>query len=283
VGLTPDGGRLPAGALEHLETGIRQGLSVVSGLHTWLSEDARLAELARRHHVQLLDIRKSPPRDALHFFSGRIEEVAAMRVAVLGTDSAVGKRTTAWMLVDAFREAGLRASLVGTGQTAWLQGARHSVIMDAIVNDFVTGEIENAVYQAWKEENAQVLVVEGQGSLLNPAYPGGFEILAAARPHAVVLQHAPARRHYDGFPDYPLHPLDMQILAIELVGGAPVVAVTVNHEGLSTEEVEVVCTRITCASGLVAVDPLLHGMERVREVLSFLTDGESTTSLGAPA
>ena len=42
---------------------------------------------------------------------------------------------------------------------------------------------------------------------MNPAYPGGFEILAAGRPDVVVLQHAPARAEYDGFPGHAMHPL----------------------------------------------------------------------------
>ena len=107
------------------------------------------------------------------------------RIAVLGTDSAVGKRTTAWLLVDAFRKAGLGAELVGTGQTAWLQGARYSLMLDSLVSDFMAGEIEHAVWSCWKESRAEVIVLEGQGSLMNPAYPGGFELLAAGRPHAV--------------------------------------------------------------------------------------------------
>ena len=95
-------------------------------------------------------------------------------MAVLGTDSAVGKRTTAWLLVDAWRAAGLKTELVGTGQTAWLQGARQSLILDSLINDFVAGEIEHAVWSCWHDNGAEVIVLEGQGSLMNPAYPGGL-------------------------------------------------------------------------------------------------------------
>ena len=97
------------------------------------------------------DVRKPPPRDKLHFFSGKIEEVTSLKIAVLGTDSAIGKRTTAWLLVKGLEKAGYRAQMVGTGQTAWMQGAAYSLILDSIVNDFVSGEIEHAVWSAWKE------------------------------------------------------------------------------------------------------------------------------------
>jgi uncharacterized NAD-dependent epimerase/dehydratase family protein len=94
---------------------------------------------------------------------------------------------------------------------------------------------------------------------MNPAYPGGFEILAAGRPDLVVLQHAPARRDYDGFPGYRLHPLPYQIQAIELLSGKPVVAITVNHEGMAPEDVPQACAAITRETGLPAFDVLRDG------------------------
>ena len=93
---------------------------------------------------------------------------------------------------------GTSTELIGTGQTAWMQGVRYGIILDSLVNDFVSGEIEHAVWRAWQEVRPAVIILEGQGSLMNPAYPGGFELLAAGRPDVVVLQHAPGRRDYDG-------------------------------------------------------------------------------------
>ncbi len=267
MGLAPDGGRLPPFALQDIETALSEGLDVVSGLHDFLGDNPVLAALAAKHGAQIVDVRRPPDRDKLHFFSGVIDQVRSFRVAVLGTDSAVGKRTTAWMLVDAFRAAGLSAELVGTGQTAWLQGASHAVVLDSIINDFVAGELENAVFSAWQAARPSVIVVEGQGSLLNPAYPGGFELLAATRPHVVVVQHAPARKVYDGFPDFPLHPLDKQIAAIEMISDRPVVAVTVNGEGLRPDEVSEVCRRIEQQTGLVTTAPLRDGVRRVVDAL----------------
>jgi len=267
VGLAPDGGRLGAAAREDVKRAIRAGLNVDCGLHDFLSEDGEITALALARGVAIRDVRKTPPREALHFFSGKIEEVTSFRVALLGTDSAVGKRTTAWVLVDALRAAGHPAELVGTGQTAWMQGARHGIVLDSLINDFVSGEIEHAVWSTWRESSPDAIVIEGQGSLMNPAYPGGFEILAAGRPHAVVLQHAPARKEYDGFPGYALHPLDRQIQAVELISGRPVVAVTVNHEGLGPDEIGPACAEIERATGLPAVDVLVEGAGRLVQVL----------------
>ena len=268
IGLAPDGGRLPAEARRVVLDAIRHGLHVVSGLHDFLSDDAELAAAAAEADVTLLDIRRPPPRSELHFFSGVIDQVESVRVALLGTDSAVGKRTTAWLLVEALRAAGYTAELIGTGQTSWLQGARYSLVLDSLVNDFVSGEIEHAIWRAWSEVRPDVLVLEGQGSLLNPAYPGGYELLAAGRPQAVVLQHAPGRREYDGFPGYPLHPLRQQVQAIELVSSRPVVAVTVNGEGLDESAARRACDAISAELDVPAVEPLREGVGAVLEALN---------------
>jgi len=267
IGLAPDGGRLPGPARSAVLTAIRAGLGVDSGLHDFLSEDPELRELAAAHGVRLRDVRKPPPRDELHFFSGKIEQVQAYRVAMLGTDSAVGKRTTAWVLTDALAAAGCRAEMIGTGQTAWMQGVGWGLVLDSLVNDFVSGEIEHAIWSCWTAARPDVLVLEGQGSLMNPAYPGGHELLAAGRPHAVVLQHAPARREYDGFPGYPLHPLARQIEAIELLSDRPVIAVTVNHEGLTAAQALEACARIRAETGRPAVDVLLSGADELAALI----------------
>ncbi|MFN8177999.1 MAG: DUF1611 domain-containing protein [bacterium] len=259
VGLAPDGGRLSATARADVKRAIEAGLNVDCGLHDFLTEDPEMVRLAAAKAVTLRDVRKPPPRSELHFWSGKIEQVDSVRIAVLGTDSAVGKRTTAWVLVDALEASGRSAVLAGTGQTAWLQGAEYSILLDALVNDFLTGEIEHMVWRAWSERHPDVIVIEGQGSLMNPAYPGGYEILAAARPHLVVLQHAPARKEYDGFPGYPIQPITEQIRAIETVSGRPVAAITVNHEHLTPAEAEAACRTLRKETGLPAHDVLLEG------------------------
>jgi len=267
VGLAPDGGRLSPAARADVKEAIRSGLNVDCGLHDYLSEDPEMAALAAEHHVHIRDVRKPPLPGQLHFFSGKIEQVASLKVAILGTDSAVGKRTTAWILLEAIRQRGHSAELVGTGQTAWMQGVRYGIILDSLINDFLTGEIEHAVWTAWDQAHPDVILIEGQGGLLNPAYPGGYEILAAGRPDVIVLQHAPARKEYDGFPGYPIQPLAHQIKALEIISGKPVAAVTVNHENLSPDHIPVACAEITRRTGLPAFDILVDGAAGLARVL----------------
>ena len=268
VGLAPDGGRLTATARKDVASAISLGLNVDCGLHDYLDEDPEMKKLAAKYGIKIRDIRQPPPINQLHFFSGQIEAVQSFKIAVLGTDSAIGKRTTAWLMVNGLKQSGVSAEMIGTGQTAWMQGARYGVIMDSLVNDFVAGEIEHAVWRAWNENKPEVIVIEGQGSLMNPAYPGGFEILAAGRPDVIVLQHAPARREYDGVPGYPIQPLAQQIRVIELLAGKPVVAVTINHEDLSSDQVPLVCSAIKQVVGLPAFDVLHDGPQDLVALLA---------------
>lgn len=267
IGLAPDGGRLTPLAKSSVKEALEMGWNVDSGLHDFLSKDKIIAKLADECNCKIRDVRMTPERDKLHFFTGDIEKVNCLKLAVLGTDSALGKRTTAWILVHGFRNAGLKAEMIGTGQTAWMQGAKYSMILDSCINDFVSGEIEHAIVSAWKNENPDVVIIEGQGSLMNPAYPGGFEILAAGRPDYVIMQHAPRRLEYDGFPGYKLHSLKEQINAIEVISGKKVIAVTVNHELMTEEEILPACKAITKETGLPAFDVLTHGAEELIKIL----------------
>ena len=123
------------------------------------------------------------------------------------------------------------------------------------------------MHEAWKNENPDVIILEGQGSLMNPAYPGGFELLAAGRPDYVILQHAPTRLEYDGFPGYPMHPLTQQIQAIELISGKKVIAITVNHEGMEPKDIPEACKKITRETGLPAVDVLRDGPDGLLQTI----------------
>ena len=267
VGLAPDGGRLSESARDDVKKAIAAGMNIDCGLHDYLSEDDEISALANKHNVNIRDIRKPLTVDQLHFFSGKIEQVTSLKIALLGTDSAVGKRTTARIITESLNQAGIATEMIGTGQTSWMQGARYNVVFDSLINDFVSGEIEHAVWSAWHDNKPQVIMIEGQGSLMNPAYPGGFEILAAGRPDIIILQHAPARKEYDGFPGYLIHPLAKQLQVAEMLSGKPVVAIAVNHENIERENIKSVCEAVTMTTGLPAFDVLTQGSDGVIGVI----------------
>jgi uncharacterized NAD-dependent epimerase/dehydratase family protein len=267
LGISPEGGRLPDEALQPIVSALKAKLNIISGLHDFLSDDEYLVKLASNHGCDITDIRKPPDRNALHFFSGKIEKVKCPRIAILGTDSAIGKRTTAWCLTQAFRKVGFKVEMIGTGQTAWLQGAKYSIVTDSLVNDFVAGEIEHAIHEAWINEKPDLLILEGQGSLLNPAYPGGLELIAAGRPDYIILQHAPRRKYYNGFSAYPIQEIQRQIAAIEILSGKKVIAITISHEGMSEKEIKNECRKIVKETGLPAFDILEHGATKLMELV----------------
>lgn len=269
-GVATDGGVLPEHMKGDMLHAVESGLHIDCGLHYFLSEDPDFVSAAHKSGSIIRDVRKTPARKDLHAYTGRIKEVESFRIALLGTDSSVGKRTTAWKLVDAFNARGITAEFIGTGQTAWLQGCEYGVIMDSLINDFVAGEIEHAILQAWDEKKPKVMVIEGQGSLMNPLYPGGFEILSAGQPHAVVLQHAPMRVDYDGLENTPIHPLETQIEAIRLLSGKPVAAITINHEQMNEDQIDSWCEKIAEQTGLPTKDALLHDLSEIVDALEEL-------------
>ncbi len=267
VGVATHGGVLPPALRPAIRRALSLGINVDSGLHELLGDDPEFSAVAGASRARIRDVRRTPPREAMHPFTGAILEVTSVRLAVLGTDSGVGKRTTSVRLVQGLNAAGSRAVLVGTGQTSWMQGVRYGLILDSLVNDFVSGEIEHQVLRAFREEHPDLIVVEGQGCLTHPAYPGGFEILAGARPDAVILQHAPARAHYDGFPDFPLAGVEREMEIIGLLSGRPVVAIALNHEGLKPEEARSRAAAYSERHGIPCCDPLRDGVGPILEEL----------------
>lgn len=260
VGIATDGGFLEDSVKEAVLEAMEAGLNVDSGLHEFISDLPAAQKYMQSHNIEVRDIRK-PPQRRMHAFTGQIESVKSIRIATMGTDSAIGKRTTAWILVQALRRAGKSAEMIGTGQTAWMQGARYGIILDSLLNDYISGELEHAICRAWEETKMEFAVIEGQGSLMNPGYPGGFEILAAGRPHGIIMQHAPGRKEYDGFPGYPIDSLEDQIHIAEFLSRKPVIAVTLNHEGIPRDQIDAACRDLEQSCGRPVVDPLYHGLD----------------------
>jgi uncharacterized NAD-dependent epimerase/dehydratase family protein len=262
IGVATAGGRLPENYKPIIKEAIRRGLTIVSGLHEFLSEDPEFSRLSKKYKTNIIDVRKIF-RDMKIFYTGEIESVKSLRIVVLGTDSAIGKRTTAVMLMEELNRLGVKTVFIGTGQTAWMQGAKYGIVLDAMINDFITGGLEHEIVRAYREERPDVIIVPGQGSLLHPVFPGSYEILALVRPDIVILQHAPGRKHLDGFPQYPMPDIERYISLIELITGRKLYTITINHENMSPGEVEELVNSYEEKYGVIACDPVLHGVSKI--------------------
>ncbi|MFQ6616800.1 MAG: DUF1611 domain-containing protein [Fidelibacterota bacterium] len=201
IGTAPPGGRLPESWRSTVRQALKKKLRIVSGLHTFLSDDEEFASLARKNHTSLIDLRK-PPK-TLPFSKGSWRWRKTPVVLTVGTDCDTGKMTTAWEIKTRLEEAGKRVSFVGTGQTGILLGG-FGVAVDAVVSDFVAGAIEDQIDKA--DSNTDVIMVEGQGSLTHMAYSGvTLGLLHGAMPDMMILCHEPGRR-LDTF-DHPMRPV----------------------------------------------------------------------------
>jgi uncharacterized NAD-dependent epimerase/dehydratase family protein len=243
------------------------GMNVVNGLHEFLNDDPEFAAAAAAHKVTILDVRRPRDKKNLRMFSGHISTVTCPRIAVLGTDSAVGKRTTAEILVRSLRSRGIKAVMVGTGQTALIQGARYGVALDAIPCQFCSGEMEAAVVEAFEGERPDVIIVEGQGALSHPAYLSSTYILRGSRPHAVILQHAPARRWLGDFPDLPMPTAESEIDLIQTFADTKVIGMTINHEGMTDAEVTEAIKLYQRELGLPVTDALTRSPDRLLDMV----------------
>ncbi len=266
-GMAPSSGLLSPNERSIVLEAIRLGMNVVNGLHEFLNEDSEFAEACLATGVEILDVRRPRPKKDLRMFSGRINEVTCPRIAVLGTDGAIGKRTTATILTRALNDHGLKAVMVGTGQTGIIQGARYGIALDAIPCQYCSGEMEAVVVEAFEGEDPDVIIVEGQGALSHPAYLSSSFILRGSRPDGVVLQHAPGRSHLGDFPQVPMPTPASEINLIQTFAHTKVIGLTINHENMTETEVSAAITLYELELGITATDALTRPPARLVEMV----------------
>jgi len=279
VGVATHGGRLLPELHTLILDAVDKGLGIVNGLHDTTADDAEVAAAARGRGVELIDLRRSKPRPALHFWEGDIYRVRAPRLAVLGTDCALGKRTTTRLIVEAMNRAGVRTEMIHTGQTGWMQGARYGIVFDSIVNDFVCGELEHTIVRCDREVEPDLMVIEGQSSLRNPSGPCGAELLLSAAARAVVLQHAPGREFFEGYESMGLRipSLESEIDLIRLYG-AETIAVTLNSKGCTPDELDHFRAEYRKTLGIPVVEPLTEGAETLVPAIRAFVERERERS-----
>ena len=269
IGIAPTGGRLPSVFRHAVLEAIRHCLDIWSGLHYFLSDDEELAAEAARWEVKLWDVRK--PRSDLVVGSGKALSTKAFVILTVGTDCNVGKMTAALELRDCFASLGLKAAFVATGQTGILIEGKGTPL-DAVPGDFMAGEVERLVLE-YDAQHADVILVEGQGSLLHPGFgPVTLALMLGSMPDAYILCSVPSRKAYR--PDYvlPIPPVREVIRLYEDVMGVSykkpkVEGIALNTSDMSETEAQRIVQEYEREFNLPACDPIRHGVERIAKQL----------------
>jgi uncharacterized NAD-dependent epimerase/dehydratase family protein len=238
-------------------------MNIVNGLPQFLTNDPEFINKSIEYGVSINDIRKPPLRKDLHNFTGEINDVTTPVINIMGTDCAVGKRTTALKLVEALRQEGLKAVFVTTGQTGLLQGSKYGIAIDVLTSGFSTGELEHAMVTADRVEKPDIIIVEGQGALSHPAFTSSCAIIKGARPDAIIIQHPPKRIKRCDYPKIAMPTLKSEITLIEAFSEAKVIGITINHEDMTDAEVSTTIVDYEGKYKLPVTDVLKFGCDKL--------------------
>lgn len=266
VGVAPVGGELPASMRAHIVDALRLGVDIVSGLHEFLQEDAELAALAARHGARIYDVRRPPSERRVASAAAR--DLPGRRVLTVGTDANVGKMTAALELHASAVRRGIAASFIATGQTG-IMIAAEGVCVDAVVSDFAAGAVEAALLDAGE---ADLYVVEGQGSLGHPGFSGvTLSLLHGACPDVLVLVHHAGRTRHRADPGHPLPTLEELCRAYEAVAGllhpARLVGAALNTTGADDATIARETGRLRALCGGPVVDVLREGADALLDAV----------------
>jgi uncharacterized NAD-dependent epimerase/dehydratase family protein len=265
VGVATQGGRFPPAWRELLKSCIAKGLDVESGLHEFISEDPELSELARRHGVELRDLRRPP--DGLSVPTGANLELDVTIVLTVGSDCAIGKKTVAVELDLEAGRRGLDSVFVPTGQTG-IAIAGWGIAVDAVVADFLAGAAERLVVEG-AERGGKVLFVEGQGSIVHPMYSGvTLGLVHGCAPHALVLCHLAGATEIEGCPGHPIPPLAELVELYERISlprrPAKVVCIALNTAPIEDDDAaREAIAAVESDTGLTTDDPVRFGAARL--------------------
>ncbi len=261
IGIAPIGGGFDESWREDVHNALSRGCDVIAGLHDRLSSHEEFAALAAETGATIEDVRV--PSDDIGVAEGRADEVDATVIKTVGTDCSTGKFTTTFELVQELRDAGFDAAAIPTGQTGiMVEGWGEPV--DAVVADYVAGAVERMILERGNEH--EILVVEGQGSLVHPAYSGvTCGMLHGAMPDGLILCHDPRRQCVNGFERFPIPPLEKYARLYESVA-APVAASEIIGVATNTSQMNETAARlhledIESELGVPAADVIRFGTD----------------------
>ena len=265
IGIATPGGVLPDDWRAVIHEAIEHGLEVVNGLHTFLNEDEAFVRHAEQKGVRLWDVRK-PPGD-LDVGRHLVHGLPNLRVLTAGADSSIGKKIAAIEIDRAARAAGWDSEFVATGQTG-IMIAGSGIAVDTVAADYISGAVERLVLE---RKHRELLVIEGQGTILHPSYSGvSLGLLHGAAPQALVLCHQPGRDEMRNLPV--AIPTYEEMIHVHETIARPlfpcrVVAVSLNCFGMSIGDARREVDRVEKETGLPTTDCVKFGCGPILEAL----------------
>lgn len=262
IGIAPSGGILPQEWQAEVRAALAAGLSVVNGLHTPMANNPELKSLLQEGQW-IWDVRQEPA--ALGVGSGLARSLPSLRILTVGTDMAVGKMSTTLELNKISQQRGLRSKFLGTGQ-AGIMISGEGIPLDAVRVDFAAGAVEQLVMR--HAENHDILLIEGQGSLLHPGSTATLPLLRGSQPTHLILVHRAGQTHIRNHPHVPIPPLVEVIRLYEMVAAAAgafgpvrVVAIALNTGHLDNAAALQAIAQTTKETGLPCTDPVRYSAD----------------------
>jgi uncharacterized NAD-dependent epimerase/dehydratase family protein len=265
IGIAPAGGKLSATLRAAILEGISRGMEVLSGLHTFVSDDAELAEAASQKGVRIFDVRKNTERDVTQ---RKNINAGCLRIHTVGHDCNVGKMVVSVEVAQALRKRGVDAKFVATGQTGiMIEG--DGCPIDAVVADFINGAAEKLVSA---NQHHEILLIEGQGSIIHPRYSAvTLGLLHGCVPQGLILCYEMGRSTVYGMDHVKLPSLQKfkELYEVNASTQHPcrVIGIGINGRRFSDAEVEDERKRVEGEFGLPAADVLRHGPERLVDAI----------------
>lgn len=277
IGVAGHGGKLQPGWLPSLLEALDAGLDIASGLHARLRDTPELVDAAKRRGCRLWDVRHAP----ISFDVARGTPRSGRRLLTVGTDCEMGKMYTGLCLVREMERRGFDVDFRATGQTGiFISGS--GVAVDAVVSDFVAGAAE---WLSPANQENHWDVIEGQGSILHPAYAGvTLGLIHGSQPDAMVLCHDPTRKTLLSYPHFPMPPLDLclreNLRAAHLTNPyACWVGVALNTSKMAEKDARAVLERTEAELSLPCVDPSRTGVARLVDTLEVRFGKPKATSV----
>jgi len=265
IGIANPGGIMPPAWRKLIHEAINRGMDIVSGMHDFLADDPEFASAADEHNARLIDVRNN-----------RLQRIArsegfrddCLRIHTVGHDCSVGKMVTSFEITRALKDRGCNAKFAATGQTGIVvEGDGYPI--DCMVADFVSGAAEQLVFD---HQDHDIVVIEGQGSLVHPSYSGvTLSLLHGCQPHGLIFCYEPGRTYPLGLTHVKLPPLaqivELYEKAASVLNPCRVIGFSMNSRKLTPEQAEEERDRMRREFGVPVCDIFRHGPGQLVEAV----------------